>query len=857
MSCQSCHVPRALRHAFFRLALAAAPEPRREPRCRRQRRGSGLWVGLALAVALAGPWPARAEWLESMALQLARAELLEPPNPLEPVTLQLKWKHQFQFAGYYAARAQGYYREAGLDVKIVEAQPDQDPVTAVVRGVADFGVGAANLLLRRAGGEPVVALAVIFQHSPQMLLARRGPDLRHIHDLNGKRVHIEPGSTELLAYLRREGIASEGLSVAPTHLDVAALIAGQADAISAYATDQPFAVRQAGFDYLIFTPRAAGIDFYGDNLFTTAAQLQAHPQRVKAFVAASLRGWRYAMAHPEEIIELILSQYSQRHSRDHLRYEAEQMQHLILPDLVELGYMNPDRWRHMADTYAEQGLLPVGISLQGFLYEADSKAHLSLWLYRILAVGAAIAALGSLILLHSYRLNRHLRREVQERKIAEAKFRGLVEQSLVGIFIIQEGRLVYVNPKFAAIFGYAVEELAGLGLLDLTAQADREPVREQLRRCLDEGSRGLQYAFGAVRRDGGLIDIEINGEVVDYEGRPAIVGVALDITEQKRAQQQLSYLAFYDSLTDLPNRALFFDRLGQMLAHSKRDGARFALLLLDLDGFKAVNDTHGHETGDALLQAVGRRLRNCVRESDTVARMGGDEFVILLPRLGEPRDAARVAGKVIEALAEPFLLSGRECRVGASIGFCVAPDDGDDMEALLSHADAAMYHSKARGKNAWTRYEPTLPSGKSVKMAFLEWSEELSTGVSVIDSQHAWLMVLLNGISDAVKTGQPEQRIQALLEELIAFTRYHFDSEERLMHQYGYAETLIHQQAHRKLLEDLLSIQRHFESASLMLTLQALKDWLIKHVTESDRRLGKALIAAGAVKPWPELRPVA
>ena len=170
------------------------------------------------------------------------------------------------------------------------------------------------------------------------------------------------------------------------------------------------------------------------------------------------------------------------------------------------------------------------------------------------------------------------------------------------------------------------------------------------------------------------------------------------------------------------------------------------------------------------------------------------------------------------------------------------------METLLSRADTAMYESKARGKNTWTRYEPMLPKGKSVKMAFLEWNEELSTGVSAIDSQHARLIVLLNGISDAVKTGQPEEHIRSLLDELIAFTRFHFESEERLMRQSGYTDILIHQQVHRKLLEDLLSIQRRFEGASLMLTLQALKDWLIKHITESDRRLGEVLIAAGMTK---------
>ncbi|MDS4031757.1 MAG: bacteriohemerythrin [Candidatus Contendobacter sp.] len=472
-----------------------------------------------------------------------------------------------------------------------------------------------------------------------------------------------------------------------------------------------------------------------------------------------------------------------------------------------------------------------------------------LWLYGIQAVAMVLALSGGLVLLHIHRLNRRLRHEVQERKTAEAKFRGLVEQSLVGIYIIQNDRFVYINPKFAAILGYPVEDIAGrMELLDLTAQADREQVRVNLRRCLESRAGRIHCTFRAVHRDGRLIDIEINGEVVDYEGCPAIVGVALDVTERNRTQQQLNYLAFYDPLTDLPNRALFFDRLRQALIQNKRDKTPFALLLLDLDGFKAVNDTHGHETGDALLRAAGQRLRNCVRESDTVARTGGDEFIILLPRLKESNDAARVADKVIEVLAEPFLLAGSECRVGASIGLCIAPDDGDDMETLLGHADAAMYQSKERGKNAWTRYESTLLNGKPVKMAFLEWSEELSVKVPMIDRQHVRLVALLNRISDAVKTGQEAERIMALLDELVVFTRNHFATEEQLMDQYGYADALAHRQEHRKLVEDLLGIQREFDSVSLMLTLQALKEWLRKHINGDDRRLAVALIAAGAVK---------
>ena len=181
--------------------------------------------------------------------------------------------------------------------------------------------------------------------------------------------------------------------------------------------------------------------------------------------------------------------------------------------------------------------------------------------------------------------------------------------------------------------------------------------------------------------------------------------------------------------------------------------------MLDLDGFKAVNDVHGHETGDALLQAVGRRFQRCVRESDTVARMGGDEFVVLLTEVRDAEAASVVAGKILAALDEPFLLGGRECRVGASIGICISPEDGDDMETLLGRADAAMYESKANGKNTFTRYREALTAGEPGKMLHLDLGPELAVGVPVIDQQHARMAVLLNRVADAVKGGQERDRV--------------------------------------------------------------------------------------------------
>lgn len=347
-------------------------------------------------------------------------------SPLQKVTLQLKWKHQFQFAGYYAAIDQGYYEAAGLQVELQEAQPGHDPVEAVLNGEAEFGVGTSELMLLRAKGKPVVVLAAIYQHSPLVLVARRSATVNDLHDLVGQPIMIEPQSAELFAYFKAEGVDPRQLKIEHHTFEVEDIIKGKYAAMSAYSTDEPFLIEKAGMEAMTFTPRSGGIDFYGDNLFTTEAQISKHPDRVKAFRAASLKGWEYAIAHPREIIELIQNKYGGRKSAEHLAYEAEHTRQLMHTDLVEVGHMNSGRWRHIADTYAEFGMIPRDFEFPGFIYDPNPQPNLR-WVYW--AIGGALAitltALGWMLPL--YRLNRSLRHEIAERLKAEAELRTAKE----------------------------------------------------------------------------------------------------------------------------------------------------------------------------------------------------------------------------------------------------------------------------------------------------------------------------------------------------------------------------------------------------------------------------------------------
>ncbi len=1018
--------------------------------------------------------PHTPRWLVALLL-LATASLAHAAPPLRPVSLQLKWYHQFQFAGYYAALQQGYYREAGLDVTLREGDPTHDPIADVVDGKADFGIGASELVLARAEGKPVVAVAVVIQHSPLILLAPRRHGIESFHDLIGKKIQLVPHEYELYALFQAMGYSQNDFQIFPRTNTLDELVSGQVDAVAAYSTDEPFELDQRHIQYLEITPRSAGIDFYGDTLFTSERLLRQSPDTVAAFREASLRGWAYALNHPEEIARLIRSRYSSAKSLDALLFEAQTLQRLIVPDLVELGYMNGGRWQHIAATYADLGMLPAGFDLSGFLYTPHPQVDLR-WFYWSVAIAAGIALVGGSILLYILRLNVRLRASEQryrvvyenapmafvtwdaERRVtgwnrhaekmfgwraeevmgldffdfmildadrprlqtlmskilqdrsdsqsvnwnltragerilcdwmnavlydehgqpcgvvalavditerarlqeqlrqseqnfrtltdsasfpvvvtalddgrvlyinrraadyfdisqqaavgeqapdywadpaqralmierlrsdgavsdlevclkrprnptswvylsatvtrfdgvaaaivsfnditerkrielalrdSERRYRLLAENAFDVIWTMEpNGRLTYVSPSVERLRGFSVEEVLRQPLSELLTPDSFQVAEQGLRHLHETGEVPVQQleleqpckdgstvwtdTIVTVVRDAEETPIELLGitrditeqrrmrealhtrsvaieaaaesvvitdanGVIEYVNpaftrmtgytsdeaignRPSLVksgrhaqsfyshlwgtitsrniwrgeitnrrkdgslytevmaiapvldasdtirhyvAIKHDITERKDMEARLEHLAHFDVLTDLPNRALFYDRLGRAIAMAKRNGSAIGLLFIDLDGFKEVNDEHGHDVGDHLLRAVAQRLQNVVRESDTVARMGGDEFTVILKNITEPINAEAVAGKLVASLSQPFQLDAAQFRVGASIGIALYPQQGEDVETLVACADKAMYTVKRKGKNNYAVYAPT------------------------------------------------------------------------------------------------------------------------------------------------------
>ena len=240
-------------------------------------------------------------------------------------------------------------------------------------------------------------------------------------------------------------------------------------------------------------------------------------------------------------------------------------------------------------------------------------------------------------------------------------------------------------------------------LLEALHPEDRPRFSQSLEQCL-HGTGNLDIEYRVAWADGSFRWLRTKGDaLLDLEGEPIkVLWVTEDVSQRKDMDARVRFLAHHDLLTGLPNRTLFQDRLQQALAAAKRMESRVALLFIDLDRFKYVNDSFGHRAGDILLQTVAARLRGCVRETDTVCRHAGDEYLIVLSALRDPTEAALVASKVLATFDEAFDLDGQEIQISASVGISVYPDDGQTIEDLIRNADAAMYHSKKSGRN---RYE--------------------------------------------------------------------------------------------------------------------------------------------------------
>ncbi|QQX81308.1 EAL domain-containing protein [Shewanella sp. KX20019] len=749
----------------------------------------------------------------------------ETESEQDIVSLQLRWHHQFQFAGYYTALEKGFYRDEGIEVQLRAGDPKHTPVEEVLSGDALYGVGNSEILYRRLQGEPLVALAAIFQHSPSILLTLKQSGIRSAHDLIGKKVMLanKNQDADFLTMFVNEGISLPQLDIISSSYDLDDLINGKVDAFNSYTTNEPYILKQLNISYNVIDPVSYRVDFYSDILFTSETELNEQPERVAAMRRATLKGWRYAMDNPEEIVDLLLTKYQANKSPEHLLFEATEMRKLIVPDLIQIGHMNPKRWQHMASTFVKAKLVKDNSNFAGFIYDYNPSATaLPKWVYPVLFIALFIVISTSCVNFYLHRFNRRLADAKKTLQHSEERFKALSEATYGGIIIHDEGKILECNSGLSNITGFSYAELMGMRGLDLVAPEYLDAVLKNMRSDYTNS-----YEVIGVRKDGSQYPLAIKGKNIIYKGQQAriiefidvtenkvieeklklaasvftharegimitdasgniidvnetfstitgydreeVLGknprllqsnrhsqefysvmwnsllenkqwsgelwnkrkdgevfvelitisavsdtsgktknyVALfsDITSMKRHQQQLEHIAHYDTLTDLPNRVMLADRLLHAMMQSERRQQFLAVAYLDLDGFKAVNDTYGHDMGDELLIKLSRLMSDTLRESDTLARIGGDEFVALLVDLESMEDCERILERLLLSASCPVTSGHVTLQVSTSIGVTLYPQDHVSADQLLRHADQAMYIAKQTGKNRFHLFD--------------------------------------------------------------------------------------------------------------------------------------------------------
>ncbi|MDD2700878.1 MAG: bacteriohemerythrin [Sideroxydans sp.] len=443
-------------------------------------------------------------------------------------------------------------------------------------------------------------------------------------------------------------------------------------------------------------------------------------------------------------------------------------------------------------------------------------------------------------------------REAADRKRLEdelvesrRKFQSLVENisdeyCLYGHDV--NGVMTYVSPSITGLLGWTPEELKVNYATLLTDNPGNQVVEQKMEGALS-GVRQTPYILELRHKDGSKRWVEVSeGPVFDADGHVAgIEGIVHDVTERQKAEAQIWHQANYDRLTGLPNRSLFFDRLSREISKARRDNRYLALLYFDLDGFKPVNDQYGHEAGDEVLVCVAQRWLGCVRDADTLARIGGDEFTLIVSDMERPEMAASVAQKIVDAMSEKIVLSTRqECHVGVSVGISVYPSNAMEMDSMLSAADEAMYAIKQK-KQSGFGFSLRVPISGLDKMEWIRLDDAHQVGVDEMDAEHEKLAYLGNQLNISIIEKASSEDISRQFEELIAYTVHHFESEHRLMEASAYPDRAKHEAEHAALIEAIQQLAKPPYQEKSLLILQTFKDWILQHIQKSDRELGKYL----------------
>jgi diguanylate cyclase (GGDEF)-like protein/hemerythrin-like metal-binding protein len=411
----------------------------------------------------------------------------------------------------------------------------------------------------------------------------------------------------------------------------------------------------------------------------------------------------------------------------------------------------------------------------------------------------------------------------------------LFDSGLAAFLVLEGSRITYASPAFLVLVGWETSNATRpASLLELISNADCTRVLAGL------ASAGDRYRdICALRRaNGPEAYVAFDTTTLQTTAGPRTVLLSTDVTAWMRSQARLQRLAFKDALTGLANRTLLLDHIEQAIATARRNAGTFAVLLIDLDRFKSINDIHGHATGDDALRETARRLEAAARAVDTVARLGGDEFVVLLGGAGGREEARLVVERIIQAVTAPLAEHGM-C-LGVSVGIAIFPDDGSDADQLLARADGAMYEAKHRGGNRHA-FADSVGVGECIS-ARIAWSPKYMIGIELVDKQHEELVTRMHSLWEALLARQDDATLSRGLTEMTRLLEEHFATEDAHMTAYPYAGAAAHRADHERALETARSLAAQVDEQSLALGIRFLYDWLLSHTRSYDAELPRGAV---------------
>ena len=613
------------------------------------------------------------------------------------ITLQLNWLNQFQFAGYYMAKEKGFYKDVNLDVQIKESNFNTDVIKEIESKNADFAVGRSSLIIEKINGKDIVALCAIYQESPLILLVKKDSNITSVKDLRNKKIMITPDarySAPVLAMLSANELTINDFRIQKHSFDINDLINRKTDAMASYISNEPILLNEKGIEYTIFNPKDFGFDLYSDILFSSSEYIKNNPKITKDFYEASLKGWKYAFENLAETAEIIYSKYNtQNKTFTHLVKEGEVLKKLAYTGNNELGDFNDNKLKNIANVFKLFGLVNKDLDLKEFIYKENKPKIINLEISKQ-EKNIIITILILLFMLFSFVVFL-LRKNSQTKKLLQT-----VINSSDDLIYYKDSKLRYIgcNKSFENLLAKKESEIIGKNDFELFEEDLAKVFRREDFEVLDENNlitSNEWIIFGHKR-----IFFQTKRIPFIYKNKKiGILGIARDITGLYEIQEKLKKQTYYDELTKIFNRKAYNERIQEKFDLFDRYDTNFTIAMYDIDDFKKINDTYGHDIGDKVLVEITNEVKSIIRKTDFLFRVGGEEFVIIFDKISLD-ESYDIAEKIRINISKMQIIENEKITISMGITQAIA---NDNPQSIYERVDKLMYQSKRNNKNQTTK----------------------------------------------------------------------------------------------------------------------------------------------------------